>query len=168
MYKQKYLKYKIKYLNSKMDQKGGFFHLVRTTDKEKVKDIIPDFRDVKLNMYPNTVYYFYYWNNELIGYVFLQLPVPGIHPVLEEPMNNLIQVWSVEILEEYRGKGYGYKMLSEILDNDHEYFLRVHKDNVPAIKLYQKLSFVFYKENTIITPDGEKLVRDIMIRKKNL
>lgn len=52
------------------------------------------------------------------------------------------------------------------MDNNHEYFLRVQKDNIPAIKLYQKLGFIFYKENIIIEPNNEKIVRDIMVRKK--
>lgn len=166
MYKDKYIKYKKKYINLKMNQNGGGYHLDKITDKEKVKKIIPDISDKKMDLYPNTEYYFYYSDNDLIGYAFLQQPGPGIHPVLEEPMNGRIQVWGVEILEKYRGQGYGYKMLSQILDNDHEYFLRVQKDNIAAVKLYQKLGFIFYKENIIIGPKNEKIVRDIMIRKK--
>lgn len=149
-----------------MNQNGGGYHLDKIIDKEKVKKIIPDISDKKMDLYPNTEYYFYYLDNDLIGYAFLQQHSPGIHPVLEEPMNGRIQVWGVEILEKYRGQGYGYKMLSQILDNDHEYFLRVQKDNTPAIKLYQKLGFIFNKENIIVGPKNEKIVRDIMIRKK--
>lgn len=164
MYKAKYIKYKTKYIGLK--QMGGTFHVEKVSDKEGVKKILPEINDKKMNLYPKTDYYFFYDDGKLIGYAFLQNSVPGIHPVLEEPMNGRIQVWGVEILEDFRGQGYGYKMLSEILDNNHEYFLRVQKDNIAAVKLYQKLGFEFYKENTVIGPNGEKIVRDIMVRKK--
>lgn len=166
MYKHKYIKYKIKYINLKIKQNGGGYHLEKILDKEKIKKILPEFNDKKMNLYPGTEYYFYYLDNNLIGYVFLQQPNLEIHPVLEEPTNGRIHIWGVEILEKFRGKGYGYKMLSQVLDNNHEYFLRVQKDNIAAIKLYQKLGFIFYKENTIIAPDGNKIIRDIMIREK--
>ena len=165
MYKYKYIKYKSKYLHlKKMNQYGGNNHYEKTSDINKIKQLIPEINEKKMNLYPKTDYYFYFDNDELIGYVFLQQPVPGIHPVIEEPMNGRIHIWGVEILEKYRGKGLGYKMLLEILDDKHHYFLRVQKDNIPAIKLYKKLGFRFYKENIITGPNGETIVRDIMVR----
>ena len=161
----KYRKYKTKYISLK--QTGGGYHLNKITDRDTIKKILPQINDKKMDLYPGTDYYFYYLDNDLIGYVFLQQAQPGYHPVIEEAMNGRIHVWGVEILEPFRGQGYGYQMLSQVLDDNHQYFLRVQKDNIAAIKLYQKLGFTFYKENVITLPDGNKLIRDIMVRKMN-
>ena len=164
-YRHKYLKYLSKYSNM---QFGGELQLKKTRDILEINKLISinDKMKKTMDLYQNTDYYFYLLDNSLVAYAFFQQPVPGIHPVLKEPMKNRIFVWGVETLEQYQRQGYMYKMLSEILDNDHEYFLRVKKDNLGAIKLYQKLGFVFYKEDMIIGLNGEEIERYTMIRNK--
>lgn len=163
-YHYKYPKHKTKYIGFNMNQYGGRFTIKKINDIEIIKKLT-HWNDKKIDPYPGTVYYFYYLDDALIGYFFLQSTI-GIHPVLEEPVDGYIYLWGVEILEPFRNKGYGYKMLSEHLDDDHTYFLRVHKNNLAAIKLYKELGFEFYKENTIIV-EGKQIIRDIMIRRKS-
>ena len=55
-----------------MNQNGGNYHFDKITDKEQVKKIIPEMNDKKMDLYSGTEYYFYYLDNNLIGYVFLQ------------------------------------------------------------------------------------------------
>ena len=55
---------------------------------------------------------------------------------------NLIDIYSIAIKREYQNRGYGYKLLSNILKNFHEYkiTLEVSEDNI-AKKLYLKCGF---------------------------
>ena len=178
LYKIKYFKYKSKYLNLRrnnvvMSGSGNDYYYIETRDKEQVKKLNPSMSYPKFDRlfeeYSNSTYYFYYnSNNELIGFFAVEPAKEIVHSVLEEPMNGCSYVWAVEVLEKHRGKGHGYRMLNQKLNNNNCYFLRVNKDNIPGIKLYEKLGFDFYKENKIIinNVNGDVLVRDIMIRRK--
>lgn len=59
--------------------------------------------------------------------------------------DDFIFISDVETLKEYRGKGYGYQFLQELLYNlSHLYtgaLLHVSKENIPAYNLYRKLGF---------------------------
>lgn len=63
---------------------------------------------------------------------------------LMETKNNF-EIWSLWVLERYRHKGYGTKMLSEFISQFHfkkPLVLYVYKANEIAIKLYKKVGFV--------------------------
>lgn len=59
--------------------------------------------------------------------------------------DDFIFISDVETLKEYRGKGYGYQFLQELLYNlSHLYtgaLLHVSKENIPAYNLYRKSGF---------------------------
>jgi len=55
---------------------------------------------------------------------------------------NLIDIYSIAIKKEYQNRGYGYKLLSDVIKNFHKYkiILEVSEGNV-AKKLYFKCGF---------------------------
>ena len=57
---------------------------------------------------------------------------------------NAYAIWSLSIIEEQRGKGYGAQMLTEFLEKfnaNKPLFLYVNKANEIAIRLYKKVGF---------------------------
>ncbi len=57
------------------------------------------------------------------------------------------EITNVAILQEYRGRGYGKKLVSELLQAGTrlgvtDFTLEVRKSNTPAIRLYESLGFV--------------------------
>lgn len=79
----------------------------------------------------NHVIYDYYDNNIYIGRFIL------------ETINDYHLLWKVKIFDEYQGKGYGKKMMQEILDTfKKDFYLYVRADNTIAIKLYERFGFV--------------------------
>ena len=52
-------------------------------------------------------------------------------------------------------------MMKMVLKDNKKYFLRVNKDNIPAVKLYTKLGFTIFREESI-TVDGNEIPRYIM------
>ena len=83
----------------------------------------------KLNKVYHTIYD-YYDNNIYIGRFVL------------ETINDYHILWKVNIFENFRGKGYGKKMMFEILENfKKDFYLYVRTDNKIAINLYEKLGF---------------------------
>tara|TARA_Y100000817_G_scaffold252004_1_gene204533 strand:+ start:401 stop:844 length:444 start_codon:yes stop_codon:yes gene_type:complete len=62
--------------------------------------------------------------------------------VIKFLFRNLIDIYSIAIKSKYQNRGYGYKLLSNILKNFHEYkiTLEVSEDNI-AKKLYLKCGF---------------------------
>ncbi len=161
-YKDKYIKYKTKYLQMK-NQKGGEYFIKKISTQEELIKNIPG---LNMNKFPNSKGYLFYNNETLIGYAFLQKPNNEIvHPVLKELPKNKIFVWGIEILPEFQGKGYGLTMMNMILKDNKEYFLRVNKNNKPAVKLYRKLGFEVVREESIIVNE-EEIPRYIMIRNK--
>lgn len=57
------------------------------------------------------------------------------------------------ILDDYHGKGYGKQMMNKLIEifndssNINKLYLTVDKDNIIAVKLYQKYLFKIYDEN---------------------
>lgn len=64
--------------------------------------------------------------------------------------NVTVCIHDVEVYEEYRGKGYGYKLLGTLLNHIFEKYdviiLHVTKENAPAYNLYKKLGFRLEQE----------------------
>lgn len=161
-YKDKYIKYKTKYLQMKR-QTGGDFFIKKISTQEELTKIIPG---LTMTKFPNSKGYLFYNSDNLIGYAFLQKPNNrSVHPVLKELPNDKIFVWGIEVLPEFQGKGYGFTMMKMILKDNKEYFLRVNKNNIPAVKLYTKLGFEILREESIIVNE-EEIPRYIMIRNK--
>jgi ribosomal protein S18 acetylase RimI-like enzyme len=69
----------------------------------------------------------------------------GVHVgrfLIESITDDYYTLWKVKIFEEFRGKGYGKKMLDEILSTfKKDFYLYVRKDNIIAINLYLKFGF---------------------------
>ena len=67
-------------------------------------------------------------------------------------VNNATPEITIALFENYRGKGYGQKLLSKLIDKAKEQgfkqiSLSVDSQHYPAIKLYEKNGFVFYKKD---------------------
>lgn len=70
-----------------------------------------------------------------------------IHP------DDSMGIWNVQIFEDFRGKGFGTQMMTEVLqyiqDNfrqQESVFLNVFFDNEPAKKVYEKVGFIYAKK----------------------
>lgn len=63
--------------------------------------------------------------------------------IIYSSMYENIEIIDVFTNKEYRNKGYSYKLLSEIINNNRNknITLEVNKENIPAINLYKKLGF---------------------------
>jgi|SRR5690349_8156907 len=66
---------------------------------------------------------------------------------------NVVELRGFEIYPAYRGKGYSYKMLAEVVSLAKVYnfpilSLKVKSDNAPAIKLYVNSGFVVRRVDT--------------------
>lgn len=154
MYHYKYIKYKDK-INQTINnsQIGGAKLVVLTAnDKEIILQKDPIMYDIYFNkkldlfnIFPGTLYYYYYDNDDLVAHAYIQSPQLNniIHPVTKKPMYGMYYIYAVETIELFRGKGYMQKMLSEILDPNKSYFLRVKNDNGPAIHIYKKFGFKY-------------------------
>jgi ribosomal protein S18 acetylase RimI-like enzyme len=140
------------------------FRFEESVDLRRVLELDPQMTSEIFDLFPDSIYYFCYVNSVLVGHLAIQMAKNMGHIVIDgENMAGRSYIWAVEIIEEYRGKGLGFRMMKEVLQPDGKYFLRVEKDNVAAINLYKKLGFKFYKENTRIV-DGKEVIRDIMSR----
>ena len=74
-------------------------------------------------------------NNKIIGCLLVEQHLDGV--ILDE----------IFIEEEYRNNGIGTKIINNVLSNYSIVYLWVYKDNINAIKLYDKLGFLVM-ENT--------------------
>ena len=65
---------------------------------------------------------------------------------------NALELHCVEIFEPYQKKGYGTYMLKKIIEEYREHelplVLRVFKDNIVALRLYERLGFKIIGEET--------------------
>ena len=95
-------------------------------DKEirKINDYVTNNVPKHINDYFNIVI-----DNKIIGCV------------LYYPKDDGILLDEIYIEEEYRNKGIGSSIISDILKNNNIVYLYVYKDNIKAIKLYKKLGF---------------------------
>lgn len=64
--------------------------------------------------------------------------------------DNIVCIHDVEIYEEYRGNGYGHKLIGTLLNHIFEKYdkaiLHVTKENEPAYRLYKKVNFEVVEE----------------------
>ena len=56
---------------------------------------------------------------------------------------------SIRLLKEYQHKGIAYQALTKIIaENNYQYLAEVEKDNLPSVKLFERLDFIRRKEKT--------------------
>lgn len=74
-----------------------------------------------------------------------------------KPNGKNLYIASIGVKKDFRGKGIGSKILSFVFENAkqigaNKIWLKVGKDNVPAIKLFQKTGFksVYDKNNFLV------------------
>lgn len=64
--------------------------------------------------------------------------------------DNIVCIHDVEVYEEYRGNGYGYRLIGTLLNHIFEKYdgaiLHVTKENEPAYRLYKKVGFEVVEE----------------------
>ena len=89
-------------------------------------------RDIRIAFYDSR--YRMYLNGTVIG---------SISKKPSRSIKNAIELWCFGIYGEYRGKGYGQHLLQEVIQRNQEkvIILYVHKTNVRAIHIYEKLGF---------------------------
>lgn len=101
---------------------------------EYIEDIkkISDQRDILDTNSPFSKYIVYLLNNNVIGFCFYQ------------DIYDRLEITYIYVKEEYRKNNIGTKLLEYLINNNkdkHNITLEVRKNNIPALKLYEKLSF---------------------------
>ena len=84
-------------------------------------------------------------NNKIIGYIMCRIEY-GFSIMKKMSLARKGHVVSFAVLEEYRGKGIGKKLVEQAIEGMkikkcNESYLEVRTDNIPAIKLYENLGF---------------------------
>ena len=84
-------------------------------------------------------------NNKIIGYIMCRIEY-GFSVIKKMSLARKGHVVSFAVLEEYRGKGIGKKLVEQSIEGMkirkcNESYLEVRTDNIPAIKLYESLGF---------------------------
>ena len=84
-------------------------------------------------------------NNKIIGYIMCRIEY-GFSVLKKMSLARKGHVVSFAVLEEYRGKGIGKKLVDQSIEGMkirkcNESYLEVRTDNIPAIKLYESLGF---------------------------
>jgi ribosomal-protein-alanine N-acetyltransferase len=84
-------------------------------------------------------------NNKIIGYIMCRIEY-GFSILKKMSLTRKGHVVSFAVLEEYRGKGIGKKLVVQSIEGMkikkcNESYLEVRTDNIPAIKLYENLGF---------------------------
>ena len=84
-------------------------------------------------------------NNKIIGYIMCRIEY-GFSVIKKMSLARKGHVVSFAVLEEYRGKGIGKKLVEQAIEGMkikkcNESYLEVRTDNIPAIKLYENLGF---------------------------
>lgn len=84
-------------------------------------------------------------NNKIIGYIMCRIEY-GFSILKKMSLARKGHVVSFAVLEEYRGKGIGKKLVEQSIEGMkikkcNESYLEVRTDNIPAIKLYENLGF---------------------------
>ena len=84
-------------------------------------------------------------NNKIIGYIMCRIEY-GFSVLKKMSLARKGHVVSFAVLEEYRGKGIGKKLVEQSIEGMkirkcNESYLEVRTDNIPAIKLYESLGF---------------------------
>ena len=84
-------------------------------------------------------------NNKIIGFIMCRIEY-GFSVIKKMSLARKGHVVSFAVLEEYRGKGIGKKLVEQAIEGMkikkcNESYLEVRTDNIPAIKLYENLGF---------------------------
>lgn len=87
-------------------------------------------------------------NNKIIGFLY------GYELNRLDDKNNMLYIHEITINEEYRNLGYGYKLMIEFKkycsqNNISKIFLFTDSNNIPAIKLYNKLNAEKAEEDSV-------------------
>ncbi|HPY96830.1 MAG TPA: ribosomal protein S18-alanine N-acetyltransferase [Candidatus Cloacimonadota bacterium] len=95
-------------------------------------------------------------NKDIIGFLF------GYETVDEFNISN------IAIKKEYRHKGFGYYLLSNIIEmkkHIKNFFLEVRTTNTPALSLYQKMGFkpLYIRKGYYQNPTGDALIMCLSI-----
>jgi len=88
--------------------------------------------------------------SHLVNYMAFDKNIPIGYTHLER--ENDIVWFGICIDEKYHGRGIGKGLMSKIIEHSQilelsDIHLSVYKDNISAIKLYEKMNFVGYKQN---------------------
>lgn len=90
-----------------------------------------DYVNKELTVNPYAHFLVYKINSKIVGYLYYSL------------IYDRLEINQIEVLEEYRHKGIGSKLLEFLIDNEpYGITLEVRKDNYNAINLYKKYNFV--------------------------
>lgn len=90
-----------------------------------------DYVDKELVVNPYAHFLVYKINSRIVGYLYYSL------------IYDRLEINQIEVLEEYRHKGIGSKLLQFLIDKEpYAITLEVRKDNYNAINLYKKYNFV--------------------------
>ena len=77
----------------------------------------------------------------------------------------VIRVYSLAIAKTHQGKGVGKALLMNVCDNTSKnMFLEVNVNNTNAIALYEKLSFITYKQIPNYYQNGDTALRMILLK----
>lgn len=90
-----------------------------------------DYVDKELAVNPYAHFLVYKINSRIVGYLYYSL------------IYDRLEINQIEVLEAYRHKGIGSKLLQFLIDKEpYAITLEVRKDNYNAINLYKKYNFV--------------------------
>lgn len=113
-------------------------------------DEYPTKREIDVDYETNNLFV-YVDNNEIVGALSI-VPINEMDDCLEWKIkDNVCEIARIVIDKKYHGKNLASKMVKEIFDIcKNRSFKAIHlscqKDNIPAIKTYQKLGFEFVGE----------------------
>lgn len=112
-------------------------------------------KESMLTQIKNDDFYVMERENKIIGYI----------TILKRKNSRSVRLYNFTIHKDYRGKGYSHILITYILTLYIAYniYLEVRKDNIQAIKLYEKYGFEKTKEIPNYYYDGTSAYK--MIRK---
>ena len=92
------------------------------------------------NTYPEKLWFEFYYNDIPIG------------RFKAEDEGDFISIWNLSIDKEFRNKGFGKQLMSELVDyfrnlGVSKLWLCVSSNNIPAQKIYETSGFIYEKNN---------------------
>lgn len=115
--------------------------MIKELDVQNVNDVIR--LGLKLNPNFNKLYNYDSLNKEVNKTYIITTDDKLIGFIHIQDLVDEIDIIDIVIDDIYRRKGYGYKLIADILDKykDKTFILEVSSDNIAAINLYKKLGF---------------------------
>lgn len=115
--------------------------MIKELDAQNVNDVIR--LGLKLNPNFNKLYNYDSLNKEVNKTYIITTDDKLIGFIHIQDLVDEIDIIDIVIDDIYRRKGYGYKLIADILDKykDKTFILEVSSDNIAAINLYKKLGF---------------------------